>query len=318
MSYDALTTVWLIARDVCLPILVMIGAGVAFDRRYKLDLETLVKLNIYLFVPAFIFVRVTESAVGTTLGFRLVAFTASMIGAMAVLSFVVGRVRSYAPEQRKTLLLTSMFYNSGNFGIPLITLAFPEAGPGIQVFVLMTMNVSTFTIGLMLASAKSCPAGRSIRFQIGPVLRQPSLYAIFAAILLKTLDVPVQDALFLWKPAEFLADALIGLALVTLGVQLSQTRRTRCHGPLAWALAIRLIGGPLCAVGLTALFGFDQIVTAVLILGSTAPTAVNTALLAHEFRGDSETAAAAVFYSTGLSFLSVGVILLWLRIAWAL
>lgn len=318
MPYDALTTVWLIVRDVCLPILVLIGAGFAFDRRYKLDLETLVKLNIYLFVPAFIFVRVTQSTIGTSLGFRLVAFTTSMIASMAVLSLLVGRLRNYTPEQRKTLLLTSMFYNSGNFGIPLITLAFPDVGPGVQVFVLMTMNISTFSIGLMLASAQSCPAGRSIRFRIGPVLKQPSIYAIIAAIILKTFNVPVQEAIFVWKPAEFLADALIGLALVTLGVQLSQTRRSRCHGPLAWALAIRLVGGPLCAVGLTALFGFDKVVTAVLILGATAPTAVNTALLAHEFRGDSQTAAAAVFYSTGLSFLSVGAVLLWLRIAWAL
>ena len=37
----------------------MIGAGWLLDRKFRLDLTTLVKLNIYFFVPAFIFVRVS-------------------------------------------------------------------------------------------------------------------------------------------------------------------------------------------------------------------------------------------------------------------
>ena len=182
----------------------------------------------------------------------------------------------------------------------------------------MTMNVATFSLGLMLATATPCPQNRSIQLRLGPVFRQPSLYAICLAILLKTNDIPVQQAIFLWKPAEFLADALVGLALVTLGVQLSKTKRTSFHGPLSWALFIRLIAGPACAIFLTQWFGFQPHVAAVLILGAAAPTAVNTALLAHEFNADSQTAAAAVLYSTCLSFLPVAIVLVWIRLAWVL
>src|SRR5690349_5049912 len=47
--------------DVCLPIFVSVGLGWALDRRFRLHLESLVKLNIYLMVPAFIFTRVMDT-----------------------------------------------------------------------------------------------------------------------------------------------------------------------------------------------------------------------------------------------------------------
>ena len=313
MPPDFLASIGLILRDVCLPIILVIALGRGFDRRFRLDLETLVKLNIYLFVPAFIFARVTQSKVGTETGLRIVGFTLLMIGSMAIMSLLVGRLRHYRVEQKKSLLLTTMFYNCGNFGIPLMTLAFPSEGPGIQVFVLMTMNVATFSIGLLLATAQSCPQ-RGLRWQFGPVLKQPSLYAIALAWLCQSADVPVQDWVMVWKPIEFLADALVGVALVTLGVQLSKTKPSRCSGPLTWALSIRLVGGPLLALFWVQVFGFPPIIAAILILGAAAPTAVNTALLAHEFKADSDAAAASVFYSTLLSFIPVGLILLVIRL----
>ena len=318
MIPEPVTMIWSILRDVCFPILLVIGFGWFFDKRYKLDLESLIKLNLYLFVPAFIFVRVTQSDVATKMGLSIVGFTVTMITAMGIISLIVSRFRAYPPEHKKTLLLSSMFYNCGNYGIPLTALAFPAIGPGIQVFCLMTMNIATFTLGLMLASAKPCPENRFIRLNLSPVFKQPSLYAIFTAILLKTASIPVEDFVFIWKPAEFLADALVGLALVTIGVQLSKTKRTTFHGPLVWALTIRLLAGPSCALGLTALFGFEPAIAAVLILGAAAPTAVNTALLAHEFNADSQTAAAVVFYSTLLSFIPVALILLWIRLSWSI
>ena len=318
MSADPLATVWVILRDVCFPILSVIGLGWYFDRRFRLDLETLVKLNIYLFVPAFIFVRVTNSEVATGLGLLIVGFTITMIGSMGFLSLLLAKLRGYSTEHKRTLLLTSMFYNSGNYGIPLTALAFPEFGPGVQVFVLMTMNIATFSLGLMLATAEPCPKNKSLRLSLGPVFRQPSLYAIFTAIGLKLADFPIAEVVFIWKPAEFLADALVGLALVTLGVQLSKTKRSEFRGPLVWALSIRLLAGPVCALILVGIFRFEPAIAAVLIIGSAAPTAVNTALLAHEFDADSQTAAAAVFYSTLLSFIPVAALLFWIRLSWNL
>ena len=145
------------------------------------------------------------------------------------------------------------------------------------------------------------------------MLRQPSIYAILLALLMRSWGNPLQEVLFIWKPMTYLADALVAFALITLGVQLAKTRPPKIEGRLAWALAIRLIAGPSAAFFLTKLFAFDAATAAVLIVGAASPVAVNTALLAHEFKADSRFAAAAVFYSTLLAGLVVTMLIYLLR-----
>ncbi len=83
---------------------------------------------------------------------------------------------------------------------------------------------------------------------------------------------------------------------------------------MSWALALRLIVGPAVAFALIPVFGFQGEAAAVVVLSSSFPTAVNTALIAHEFKADSHFAAAAVFYSTLLSVITVTLLIALLRV----
>src|SRR5688572_21142576 len=47
--------------DILAPILLLIGCGAVMRRKFAVDIPTLSKLNIYLFVPAFIFDVVARS-----------------------------------------------------------------------------------------------------------------------------------------------------------------------------------------------------------------------------------------------------------------
>ncbi|MEM7146568.1 MAG: AEC family transporter [Verrucomicrobiota bacterium] len=306
---------WILFRDVCLPIFILIGLGWLLDRRFKVDLDTLVKLNLYLFVPAFIFVHVVNSELPGSEAVQFVGFTLLVIASMFLLSSLVAIATRAAPSTRKSLQLSTMFYNSGNYGIPLMTLAFPEKGPPIQVFILMTMNITTFSIGLSLASSQNNTSPSAAWKNLLPVLRQPSIYAIAAALLARHFHLQPQNLPVLWEPLNYLAAALVGFALITLGVQLSKTKPPRLRGPFPWAVGIRLLGGPLVALALTQVFPFDPLTNHILILGASVPTAVNTALIAHEFKADSAFAAAAVFYSTVFSLATVTIILTLLKVA---
>ena len=299
-----------IFRDIILPIVLMIALGWGLDRKLRFNLDTLVRLNLFLFVPAFIFVKVVESEASGLLELRIVVFTATMIVMMFIASWLIARMRGESRKVRLGRQLSTMFYNSGNFGIPLMALAFPDVGPIVQVFVLMTMNISTFSIGSILAHAQTEKGGRSI----WAAFRQPPVYAIGLAWICKSLSIPVDSIGYLWVPLEYLAEGLIGLSLVTLGVQLSKTKPPKLEGGILWTLSLRLLGGPLFALVMTPLFGFEGEAAKVLIVGAGAPTAINTALIAHEFKADSRQAAAAVFYSTLLSVISVTVIILLLRL----
>lgn len=293
-------------RDVCLPIFLMIGSGWLFDRKFQLDLESLVKLNIYFFVPAFIFVRITQADLTGALALRIVAFTLTIVACMGLISWLYARLRRLPPATRRSLQLSTMFYNSGNYGIPLMALAFPDLA-ALQVFVLMTMNVSTFSLGTILVAGSS-PATPQRRWTM--LVRQPSLWAIAIALTVRALSLEshVQDS-FLWEPLAYTERALISVALLTLGVQLSKTSPPPFEASLWWALGQRLLGGPLIALALVPWFGFEPGVASLLILSAGTPTAINTALLAHEFKADARFATGIVFYSTLFSLLTITIIL---------
>lgn len=300
---------------VCLPLVVVAGLGFVMDRVFKLHLETLVKLNLYLMVPAFAFVRLLDTPLegGGEGWIMLTVFSMMML--CGLLSFITGRFLKLDGAAQKAHSLGSMLANCGNFGIPLITLAFGKAAAAVQVYALVTVNVSTFTVGMFLANTQSGGGTRAHLRSLGATLRQPSIYAVLCALVCKLFHLPVKEVTWLWEPLHMLAEALIGFALVTLGVQLSQTKPAPLKAPLISCLAIRLIAGPLIALALTQAMHFPKAIAAVLILSSGAPTAVNSALLAHEFGGDRSFATASVYYSTLLSLITVTLNLLVLK-AW--
>lgn len=292
-----------ILLDVCVPIFSIVGAGWLMDRKFKLHLETLVKLNIYLMVPAFIFTRMVSAELGGAEALRIAGFTLGTIALMFIGSLLAGRIFRMPRRERQALSLAAMFYNCGNYGLPLVTLAFGSQAAAVQIFVLATMNISTYTVGLFLAQSHGETAGMHRR-ALMKMLRQPTLYAMFAGLACRGLGVPVQEAIWLWMPFDLIQSGLIGFALVTLGVQMSQTTPAPFRAPLWSAILLRLVISPALALLLVMAFGFSREVSAALILAAAAPTAVNTALLAHEFGGDVSFSTSAVYYSTLFSLIT--------------
>ena len=298
--------------DVCAPIFFVVGLGWLLDRKFRLHLETLIKLNIYLLVPAFIFARVVDTELSGGEALRIVAFTMGTIATMFVCATVATKALRLPGQQGQAMRLATMFYNCGNYGLPLVTLAFGHAGAAVQVYVLATMNVATFTVGLFLAQERGEKPGAHKR-ALSSMLRQPTLYALLAGVITRACGWQVQQINFLWQPLDLLQSALVGIALFTLGVQMSQTKPAPFAAPLWSALSIRLLLAPMLAFGLAMLFGFPKSVAAALVLVAGAPTAVNTALLAHEFGGDTSFATSAVYYSTLFSMVTTTVNLMLLR-----
>jgi len=136
---------------------------------------------------------------------------------------------------------------------------------------------------------------------------------VLSAFTVRLFHLPVQEVRWLWVPLQYLSEALVAFALITLGVQLSQTKARQSLSRLGWALGLRLLVGPLIATALVPVFGFKGQEATIMIVSSSFPTAVNTALIAHEFQADSQFAAAVVFYSTLFSMLTVTLLIAFLR-----
>ncbi len=91
--------------EVCLPIFVCVGAGWGLDRRFRFHLETLVKLNIYLMVPSFIFVHVVDTKLAGHDAVRIMAFTANHHRLDVCLQRAGGAVAETGHEARAGVVL---------------------------------------------------------------------------------------------------------------------------------------------------------------------------------------------------------------------
>lgn len=287
----------------------MFACGWLLDRKFHLDLNTVVKLNVNVFVPAFIFVRLVEADLDRGIAWKIAVFTMCISAGMFIVGTLVGMLMRYSPLHTRALQMAAMFYNSANYGIPLMALAYPGKAEALQVFVILVQNIGNFTVGIFLASSAKHRGWRAVL----PMLRQLSIYAVTAALLVRWLDLPVREWRWLWVPLNYFASGLVGVALITLGIQLSKTEHRQPISRLGWALGLRLLGGPALAAALVPLFGFRGETALVMILSASFPTAVNTALIAHEMGADHHFAAATVFWSTIFSMASVTLLIVLLR-----
>ena len=109
---------------------------------------------------------------------------------------------------------------------------------------------------------------------------------------------------------EMLGEAAIPVALVLVGVQLSQIRLA-----LGWyelfASGMRLVVSPLVAYGVSAVLKLEALDLQVLVMQSAMPAAVNNLIWVTEFGGDPPRVARTIVISTMLSFVTLPAVL-WL------
>src|SRR5215213_9469120 len=173
--------------DVLAPILLMVGLGALLRWKFDIDLGTLSKLNIYLFVPAFVFDKVSTSTLSWEEMGGVVSVTVVQVVTLGLIVWGVGRLIKIERKTLAAIAMAVMFYNSGNYGLPLAELAYPQKNPqpqitiaptqhsgmsthdapktglsaqdlaknggAVQAFVLMTQNVLGYTLGLMIAAS---------------------------------------------------------------------------------------------------------------------------------------------------------------------
>ena len=217
-------------------------------------------------------------------------------------------LRRHSRPLRAAFNLSVMFYNSGNFGIPLLDLTFPGGtAVAIQSVVLAMQNIYMFTVGVFLASRG--------RYSIGDAVRKaatfPPIYAALAALIVQQTGWTVPR--LLWIPVERFSHALIPIALVTLGAQLSRGIREAQWIDLSLGAIARLLLSPILALGVVKALGITGLMGPVLIVSSAVPPAVNTVLIAIELDNRPDYAANAIFFSTLLSALTVTLVIYLVR-----
>ncbi|MDK2868208.1 MAG: malate permease [Clostridiales bacterium] len=290
------------------PIFLLIGLGFVLSKQFNFDMNTLSKMIFYLFSPAFIFVNLYE----TPLSINMLLITLFCTAYMAITYMIaagVGKWRGYETSLTNAFKNALMFNNTGNIGLSLITLVF-STGPYLiggetpflneaqasLIVVMVFTNITINTFGFYNAGR----ATMSIKDTMKKIFSMPAVYTIPLAIGLQLSPIDA-TAWFGWPALVYLKNALVAMALLTLGVQLSKTKIDFHNNSVYLAVFMRLLGGPLLAMVLIAVFGFKGVIAQTLLIAYSVPTAVNTALIAVEFKSQEAYATQVVVTSTIVS-----------------
>ncbi|GIP15819.1 transporter [Paenibacillus montaniterrae] len=296
-----------------MPMSIMIAIGIILEKVFHLDIKTLSKLNFYLLSPAVIFALLYETAIAPEMiGKVLLFFVLFMVLQYIVVEIVV-RLRGYSPTMKSAMRNSVLFYNSANYGIPLNQLAFAgnKETLGIQILIMMMQSLVPNTYGIYSVNSHKANMKQVWKTIIG----MPVIYVIPLAFLLRGFEVPIPGPI--QTPLDYVSDAFIGMALLTLGVQLGQME-WKVSRSLAIDVSIsgllRLVAGPLLAWVIVKLMGIEGLTAAALIVSSAVPTSLSSVLLAVEFDNEKEFASQSVFVSTLISIITVTAVIFMLNI----
>jgi predicted permease len=268
-----------------------------------LDVRTLSRVSYYVFMPAFVFHIISEAELQSAVVGQMTIYISTVYIALALLGFAVAKGLKRPPEVAGMYVLIATFSNSGNFGLSMVKFRFGEAAlvPATIYFIILT--VIGFAIGVAAASwARGGALGA-----IASVFKTPSLLAVVPAALFSATNFEVP--LFFSRITGLLADAMIPVMLVTLGVQLAGVGKPQVNLDVVVASAVRLLGGPILAAILAVLFGLTGLGRSTGILQASMPAAVLTVIIALEYDLVPGLVTTTVLFSTLASLVTLTIVL---------
>ncbi|MBI2871858.1 MAG: AEC family transporter [Chloroflexi bacterium] len=288
-----------------LPVFIMAGLGVLLARSLKINARPISQLALYLFSPALIFNSLSSADVSFREVVGIFSFLALWLPLMYLVSWLAGRSSRLTEQGRSAFMLSTLFMNAVNYGLPVSLLAFGEAGLQRALLFLVPQSLLAGTLAIYVASRGQAGALRGVV----TVFRMPTFYATVAALAINPFHVAFPTAIA--EPLKILSGAAIPTMVMVLGAQLAYASWREDLRPAGVATLLRLVVSPALAYGVTLALGIDGLLQQVVIVLAGMPTAVYTTILATEFNAQPRLVTSSVAMSTGASMLTLTV-LIWL------
>jgi len=292
--------------DNLLPIFLIAGAGFLLGKKLEINPRSVSRVTYYIFSPCFIFTLITSNHLNNNDILRMAGFACAMALIVGVITWGAALALKLQRQLLVAVLLTTLFMNAGNYGLPLNLFAFGEEAMAHASIYFITMFVLTNSVGIVIASMGSS----GFLTALTNLLKIPMVYALILAFLYNRLnwELPLPIA----RTVDLLARATIPCMLVLLGLQLQGANWKAYRAALALSCAIRLVVAPLIAIGVSTAFGLQGAARQAGIVETAMPSAVLATILATEYDAQPNFVTAAVFTSTLLSPLTLTPLLAYL------
>jgi len=294
-----LTIFW----EVILPVFIIIALGYLLERRLGLDVQPISRVIFYALAPCLVFSSTATSTVSGTDLWKIAAFVLLTTLVMGLLAWTTARVLRFNRTRESAFLLTTLFVNAGNYGLPINLFAFGQAGLERAAIFFTVSALLTSSVGVYLASRSQASGLDALR----NVFKVPIVYGALAgfAVNLAAITVPEPVA----KAVNLVGGSSVPLMLLLVGAQLARTSLAGELKVIGLATLVRLVVAPVVALVLAAWCGLTGVTRQTCITEASMPTAVTTIILATEFEAEPQFVAGVVFASTLASIVTLTLLL---------
>lgn len=281
------------------PILLVAAIGYSLGKWLKINPRPLSQVIFYVFSPILVFKLINESHLSNQDILHTLIFTILLIVVVGLIAWLIGRFLHFDRKILAAVLITCMFMNAGNYGLPLTDFAFGETALAFASVFFVVNSLFTNTAGIVIASSGSMSIWNAIK----GLFKFPAIYALGLGVLFLHFKWQLPSGLD--RTVTLLSNAAIPSMLVLLGMQLVNIRLNGRLVPLILTSGLRLLVAPILAFGLARLFGMSGASFQAVMLESAMPVAVTNTILATEFDAEPTFVTAAVLVTTLLSPLTL-------------
>ncbi len=295
----------LIIWEVILPVFLIFYLGFFIQKKFRLDIRSISVPAIHVLFPTLAFTTFFEAQIDSTYLYILIyslGLTILLISMLRIYAFIA----KLDPSEYSAFLLSTVFMNNGNFGVPVVLFAFGQAAvlPALAIMILHLVQMST--IGVFFAAR----GHYSIRDSLVSVLKMPVVHAALLAFILRGAGVSALPDNF-YSALKLLSEAAIPLVMVVFGMQLAEISTSNIKwNKMCAALIIRLVLSPILAFLLVAQLPVSPVLGNVMIVQASMPTAVVTTMYALEYNSRPDFVSAVTLISTLLSAITITALLM--------
>jgi malate permease and related proteins len=289
-----------------LPILLIGGAGYALGKTLQIDARSLGRVVFYVFSPVLIFNLLLQNHLKINEALGVIVLTICVIAIMGLITYLLGMFFKLERPVMTSVLITTMFANTGNYGLPLVAFAFGKEALSYAGIYFVTTTLLFYTVGVLIASL----GHMSLKDAILGLFKIPTLYAVLLAVLMNGFHLSLPDSVA--RAVQLAADGTIPLMLTLLGIELSRVQLNGNLRAMQLSVPLRLVVAPAIALLLAALLGISNSARQGSVTEAAMPAMVSATVLATEYQLDSKLITAIIFISTLLSPLTLTPLLVYL------
>jgi len=303
MSFPVLASTF--ANNI-LPILLLSGAGFALGKLLHIEARSIGRVVFYIFSPVLIFNLLIQNRLKMSEAIGVILLTICTVSLMGLLTYALGTLFKLERPVLISMLVTTMFANTGNYGLPLVSFAFGEKALSYAGIFFVTTTFLFYTVGVLIASL----GHMNFKEALLGLFKIPTMYAVVLAVIINAFGIQIPGPVA--RSVELAAGGTIPLMLILLGVELTRVQFSGSMRAMQLSVALRLLVAPLLALTLAALFGIQGYARQGSVTEASMPSMVSTTVLATEYELDSKLITAIIFISTLLSPLTLTPLLVFL------